>query len=109
MEAHADLKTGTSAAKESDKSLHAAAIGIFTLPHLQSLELEGVCLDDAFFVAMTSAAPHAQVLVGLHIQTCQKHKQRKYPHSTDWFHSQFPLYVKKKKKKKKMDLVVFEN
>ena len=63
MEAHADLKTGTSGMKESEKSLHAAAVGLFTLPHLQSLELEGVCLDDAFFEAMTSAAPHAQVLV----------------------------------------------
>ena len=92
MDAHADLKTGTSGMKESEKSLHAAAVGLFTLPHLQSLELEGVCLDDAFFVAMTSAAPHAQVLDGLHIQTCQKQapctsNANIYTAQTDFIHS----------------------
>ena len=56
-----DLKAGDTGGKEEEKCLFAASIGLFTLPLLERLELDGVRLDDVFYIALQTAAPRAQV------------------------------------------------
>ena len=45
----------------SPKDSSLPANGVFTLPHLQSLKLDNVELDDEFFPVMVKLAPKSQV------------------------------------------------
>ena len=61
MKTHNDLKGYLGHVKTPDKTSHDSAVGLFTLPNLQSLELELVRLNEAFYGGMVTAAPHSKV------------------------------------------------
>ena len=61
MKTHNDLKGYLGHVKTPDKTSHDSAVGLFTLPNLQSLELELVRLNEAFYGGIVTAAPHSKV------------------------------------------------
>ena len=58
---HGLNKTNMGKIKHFDPSKHDSAVGLMTLPHLVSLQLEELRLSDSFYAGLNKAAPHTQV------------------------------------------------
>ena len=63
MKIRNDLKSYLGHVKSPDKASHESAVGLFTLPKLESLELELVQLNEAFYGGMVTSAPHTKVIM----------------------------------------------
>ena len=56
-----EIKIGGDITKAGDKLCHNFALGLWTLPNLRCVELDGVRLSESFFAGMATGAPYSQV------------------------------------------------
>ena len=61
MKSNPHLKEDVSDEVSTHESSYDAAVGLITLPKLQSLEMCEVEFDDAFYKGMAAASSHSQV------------------------------------------------